>query len=268
MTQVSILIPTYNSGSFLEAALDHLASQLAPGDEVIIQDNLSSDGTPGVVERFDELVSSTVIYRRERDRGQSDALSRGLAIAKRPWVVWLNADDRLDRLDLLRDMAAPEVDVVAGGYQIEDESGRVLRTFPGRVLQLDRLLLRGCYLFSGALMFRTSALKAVGGFDPRWQYCMDYDLFLRLAASGVPTVACNDVTATFRIQPQSKTSNAQRKFVQETHELRVRSGRGVVPLRHLYAASATHAVAALLADVRYTRAYSQARTWLRRQGSA
>lgn len=259
MNPVAVLIPTYEAAAFLEEALVGLRQQLTPEDQVIIQDNCSGDRTVQVVEEFAGSTGATVDYRREADLGQADALSKALTLVRRPSVIWLNADDRIDDLNTLRGLSATGVDVGCGGFLVEDLKGNILRRCPGRPLSRNLLLRTGCYQFSGAVIFRTEALRLAGGFDPQWRYCMDYDLFLRLARGGASSAGISIPVSTFRIHANSKTSSAWRGFVTETHALRMRDGRSVLPSWSLYGATTTHALAAATSRLRYSETYSRVR---------
>src|SRR5262249_51487725 len=85
---VSVITPSYNQAQYIERTLASVRTQDYPNIEHIVVDGGSTDATRDVLRRqsFAEWIS-------EPDRGQSDALNKGLAKARGDIVGWLNSDD-------------------------------------------------------------------------------------------------------------------------------------------------------------------------------
>jgi glycosyltransferase involved in cell wall biosynthesis len=158
----------------------------------------------------------------EPDRGQSDALNRAIARASGEWIAWLNVDDLL--YPGLLASANPEADVVFGDFDYIDEAGALLRHHaPGAEFTRERLLADGCYVFSGAALFRRSLFARFGGLNEALRYTMDYELYLRIA----PEVRTRYVPRTlgaFRVHGDSKTQGLTWPIFAETARLRRRYG--------------------------------------------
>ena len=141
----------------------------------------------------------------EADKGQSDALNKGLAKAKGDWFFWLNADDVLlpDTLGKVRDFInrVERVETCRGGMfgdcvervnRVEWIAGdMVLIDGEGRVIRCQRD--RGSYrayegkpirVFGPSSFFRRELFERVGGFDVSLRYCMDTDLWCRFREAG------------------------------------------------------------------------------------
>lgn len=221
---MSVLIPSYNSYPYVSAAIQSALAQDDVDLEILVQDGGSTDGTREVLEAvFDDRVQ--VIC--EADTGQSDALNRALQRASGEFVIWLNADDLLTDASaaaLLRVARAAELDVVHGDFEIVDAEGEVIKGYSSAPLDRARLLRHGTYIFSGALLVRRALLLEVGGFDASLHYCMDYDLLLRLAATGRPAGSVPRVVAQFRRQPASKSELAWFPFLREWLSIGKRHG--------------------------------------------
>lgn len=216
---ISVVVPSLNGARHLGEALRSALEQEPGPDEVIVQDGGSTDATADVVASLgDDRVRLVV----ERDAGQSDALNRAVARATGEWIAWLNADDLL-RPGLFAQAAAhPDADLIYGDFDWIDERGSALRRFrPHPELTQERLLADGCYLFSGAALFRRRLFERFGGLDPRLRYAMDYDLYLRIA----PHVQAAYVPAhlgSFRVHAASKTSGLTWGIFRETGRVRRR----------------------------------------------
>src|SRR5689334_4727458 len=104
----SIVILAWNEWPMTRARLESLRPTLGPGDEVIVVDNGSEDGTPAGLRRFPWVK----IVTNGQDRGVAAGCNQGAAVASTHFLVFLNHDTRLTRrwLDaLLRPMAEPTV---------------------------------------------------------------------------------------------------------------------------------------------------------------
>jgi glycosyltransferase involved in cell wall biosynthesis len=90
---VSVVIPCYNAGKWLEQTLDSVHAQTHPQLQVIVVDDGSVDDSPAILERWARSRPLTVI--RQENRGQTAALNRGLAAADGDFIQYLDADDLL-----------------------------------------------------------------------------------------------------------------------------------------------------------------------------
>jgi len=90
--RVSICIPAYNAGKFIEAAISSALSQTYKNIEVIIIDDGSSDSTYELAMRYK---SGNVMVIHQENKGASAARNCGLGIATGDWIQFLDADDIL-----------------------------------------------------------------------------------------------------------------------------------------------------------------------------
>ena len=86
--KISVVTPSYNQGNFIEACIRSVLNQNYPNFEHIIIDNCSTDATSGVLKKYPHL--NCIV---EADRGQCDAINKGIRAASGDWILWLNADD-------------------------------------------------------------------------------------------------------------------------------------------------------------------------------
>jgi glycosyltransferase involved in cell wall biosynthesis len=217
---ISVVVPSFNGATYLRAALDSALAQDPPVTEIIIQDADSTDATAEVIAALDD---PRVVFVSEPDSGQSDALNRAIARARGQWICWLNVDDLLrPGLFAAAQEADPDVDVLYGGFEWIDEADRRLRAFdPSAELTQERLLADGCFVFSGAALFRRSLFERFGGFDPNLHLTMDYDFYLRIAPH-VRAEKVDGVLGAFRVHGSSKTSAITWGVFRETGRVRRR----------------------------------------------
>ena len=112
---VSIVIPIYNAGAFLEKTLRSLMCNDLTGVELIIMDGASTDDTSAILDHYRGFFSVCV---SEPDGGQSDAINKGFKRATQPILYWLNGDDIIlpNTLNAVRRTFRdyPETQVVVG----------------------------------------------------------------------------------------------------------------------------------------------------------
>jgi glycosyltransferase involved in cell wall biosynthesis len=212
---ISVVVPSYNSATFLREALESALSQEPGPLEVIVQDGGSTDDTAEVIAAVGD---PRITFISEPDAGQSDALNKGIARAHGDWIGWLNADDLY--LPGLFAAASDDADLVYGAFDYIDASGEVLRhVTPPWDLTRNRLLADGCFFFSGAALFRRSLFERFGDIDTSYRYAMDYELYLRFAED-VRAKYVPKTLGAFRVHGESLTTDISWGLVRETARAR------------------------------------------------
>lgn len=91
MSTITLIVPAYNEGPFIDRAIQSIRNQTVPFDQVILVDDCSTDGTR------EKIVAQTDFVRIEHpdNRGVSAARNSGLEQATSDWVTFLDADDEL-----------------------------------------------------------------------------------------------------------------------------------------------------------------------------
>ena len=92
MTEISIIIPTFNSAKTLAVCLDSILKQSFTDFEVLIMDGLSTDNTLEIAKSYDDI---RLIISSEKDNGIYDAMNKGITQSKGEWIYFLGSDDRL-----------------------------------------------------------------------------------------------------------------------------------------------------------------------------
>jgi glycosyltransferase involved in cell wall biosynthesis len=113
---ITHVVPVYNGAAYLRETLDSLLPELAPGDEVIVSDDGSTDDSVAIAEAW-----GRARVLRGRNQGAPAARNRAIAVAKGSWICLLDADDlalpdRVARLGA-RLLADDRPDLVYGGQR-------------------------------------------------------------------------------------------------------------------------------------------------------
>lgn len=200
MTQVpliTVVTPVLNGARFIGRAIESVRRVSALGVRVehLILDGGSTDGTAEIARRASsEPCSPIVRVVTEPDGGQSQAINRGLAMARGAFFAWLNADDYYVPEGLAehaRVMERGGAEAVVGRCRFVDERGRsVFVPSPPEPVETGALLRLLSGWFAGRSIVqpeafvRTEVLRAMGGVSERLHYTMDYELWLRLCLRG------------------------------------------------------------------------------------
>ncbi len=202
---VSVITPSYNQASFLEETIRSVLEQDYPNIEYIIIDGGSTDGSREIISRYADRLAWWV---SEPDRGQTDAINKGFAVARGEILAWLNSDDTYlphaiaQAVDYLR--SHPEAGMVYGDANLVGENGQVLGRFPAAQTDYRRLRRGYVHIPQQAAFFRASLWHKVGPLDPTFFFAMDYDLWVRLARLA-PLHYHPLLWANFRLQGQGKS---------------------------------------------------------------
>ncbi len=180
-TRVAWLIPVRNGAAWLGEAVTSALAECAPGDEVVVVDDGSTDHPADVLPR-----DGRVTLHSRPPVGIVGALEFGRRQTDAPYLARLDCDDLAlpGRLAAQRSVldARPEVAVV-GGHAVEEGLPEGMRRYVAWVNGLEDLhreILVESPLFHPGTLLRASAVDAVGGYRDG-DFPEDYDLWLRLA---------------------------------------------------------------------------------------
>lgn len=186
MTETSVIIPVLNGEKHVAAACASVADQLAEGDEIILVDNGSIDGTAEVIAKLDD---PRVRILTEATRGPAAARNRGLQEAQGRFVAFLDHDDLwpAGRHRKMLDLFTNDIDAVRGRIRMRFDNG----VDPSYV-RLDGSL--SPHAGVPAFLFRRQAIDRSGGFDTSMVFGEDTDFLARFLSSA-PGIAFLDADA-------------------------------------------------------------------------
>ncbi len=191
---VSVVIPTFNRGFCIGAAVDSVLRQTRPPDEIIVVDDGSTDDTPERLAAYGDRIR----YVQHVNSGVSAARNGGILVARSNWIAFLDSDDEWLPSKLETQLTALQADprLIAHACNARTNAGmgRTIDFFSlgdqlgilGENQSLERPLAHVlAYRFcTPALVVRRAALLAAGLFDTRMALFEDLDLMARVACLG------------------------------------------------------------------------------------
>jgi glycosyltransferase involved in cell wall biosynthesis len=209
LPKISIVIPSYNQGPFIERTIQSILNQNYPDLELILMDGGSKDQTMEIVKKYAGFFSH---IQSTPDGGQAAAIKRGFEIATGEFLTWLNSDDTYQSGSLLKAgqwlIDHPDCKFAYGNNFYIDQDDKVIteKIQPRAVLAV----MKYAYLTVPQMsaFWRRDLYLEAGGIDAKLQFAMDYDLFVRMAQMHLPSHFGFGV-GNFRIHNASKTTNLE-----------------------------------------------------------
>ncbi|HMQ76273.1 MAG TPA: glycosyltransferase family 2 protein [Flavobacteriales bacterium] len=217
---ISIVTPSFRQAAYIEECLRSVGDQPVPVQHVVV-DGGSADGSKELIAKH---AGRLHWWCSEPDRGQSDAINKGLARCTGTVFNWLNSDDLLlpGALKHVADAFADDPDLLVFGGRLVHRSAGGDRPFERRNDAGDvQRLFRDPVINQPATFYRMDVVKALGGVDPALHYVMDVELWWQvLFRHGPAHLRFEDVElAVFRLHEESKTVTAHRGFLDELASL-------------------------------------------------
>ncbi len=229
--RISLVTPSFNQAPFIERTVQSILNQQGDFDlEYMVFDGGSTDGTLDVLRRHD----GRLFWASERDRGQSDAINKGLRRATGDVVGWVNSDDVL-RPGALAKVAevfrAPSALWMHGRCDLIDEHDRVIRhgvtaykEWCCRHYSYARLVTEN-YISQQTTFWRRSLHDRVGYLDEGLHFAMDWDLWLRFGRVADPVYVPERLSG-FRWYKTNKSAADFKARVEEGLEMARRHAPG------------------------------------------
>jgi glycosyltransferase involved in cell wall biosynthesis len=220
--KISIITPSFNQGQFIEQTIQSVINQNYPNLEYIIIDGGSTDNTLEIIKNYERYITYWI---SESDKGQSDAINKGLKITTGDIINWLNSDDYYEPnilFKVAKEFENSSVNVVSGRGRLFRENETIgftkgVDVYPNNLAKTIGLL----RMDQPETFYRNTAIQKMGLLNLSLNYLMDRDWWLKyLLIYGVNGISCvNDVFVNFRLHEDSKTVSQKEGFDIDHHSL-------------------------------------------------
>ena len=125
--KVSIVTPSYNQGQYLEKTINSVISQDYPNLEYFIFDGGSTDNSSEILKKYSDSITSWV---SQKDKGQSDAINKGIEVSSGEIFGYINSDDFYEDgviqkvVDIFE--KRPDIDIIYGDFNYVDSKNKLL----------------------------------------------------------------------------------------------------------------------------------------------
>jgi glycosyltransferase involved in cell wall biosynthesis len=220
----TVVMPAYNAAGTIESAVASALRQTIQELELIVVDDGSTDDTLARLERFSDDPRVRVVS--QQNRGPGAARNTAIGLARGEIVSMLDSDDLWLPTYLSAMDAALRTEPAAGfaytdAWLLGDEgkiarktamsNSRPPRHPPRDPQQMLLALLEGNFIYTSASVPRP-VLEDVGGFDERFTYGEDYELWLRILESGRSAIRADGILAVHRTRDESLTADKRRFY--------------------------------------------------------
>lgn len=222
LPKISIVTPSYNQAKFIRATIDSVLSQNYPNLEYIVMDGGSTDKTVEILKSYGKKIK----WVSKKDKGQADAINKGLRMCSGEIMAYLNSDDIYLPKALKRVgeyYLQTKADWITGDCLVIDEHGNTSKNnwiISGYKRLLMALYSRTTLMIADSMLPQPStfwsrdAWDKVGEFNANYHYVMDYDYWLRLSNHYRPH-DLGVALSGFRSQPESKSETSRHKLMAE-----------------------------------------------------
>lgn len=208
--KISIVMPSYNQGKYIEASIKSVLNQNYQQIELIVVDNMSTDSTINVLNRY----KSKIKIVREKDNGQTNAINKGFKVATGEVISYLNSDDLLEPKALVHVadyfVHNPKSKIIYGKGQFISAKGGFISFYHTQYPTLSSLF-KECVISQPTVFMRKKVYEEIGLFDENLNYAMDYDYWIRVTKK-YKFYFLDKTLASTRLHSETKTAQKKEVF--------------------------------------------------------
>jgi glycosyltransferase involved in cell wall biosynthesis len=213
--KISVIIPSYNQGKFLEETILSVLEQDYRDLELFIIDGGSKDNSVEIIQKYSSHITGWV---SEKDSGQSEAINKGFRMSSGDIISWLCSDDlytpgTLKKVNEIFASLPPSVGVVHGNSVIF-QGEKVVNYDKGYGKWTVERQLAGMTFPQPSSFMKRTFVEQAGLLKTDYHFGMDYELFSRLIM--ICDFHYEDIFfSRYRLHNDSKSTTSIAKFIEE-----------------------------------------------------
>lgn len=247
-SKISVIMPCYNHAKYVDAAIQSVLNQTYRNIEVLLIDNVSTDGTKEIIAGFARKDKRVRPIFHKKNIGYEGSINEGFAKARGAYIALTSSDDIWYPEKLAVQMQAlnanPDYDIVHAGARLIDGEGRPRGKNIAEFYRVGQAELSGDVFYAmtrrnicctSTVVFKKKCLKTGGQFDLALKYAHDWWFYIQLAKKH-KFLYVDKVLADYRIHSTNLTRNRAIVYG-DYYIIHSRLARlGIEPKRHLIAA--------------------------------
>lgn len=185
--KVSIILPSYNSASYMRETINSVLAQSFTDWEFIIIDDASSDTSAKIIQDYCKNDKRIKFYVNKKNLGLSKTLNKGIDLAKGEFIAEIDDDDIwMDKTKLQKQyeflLNNSDYGIVGCFAHAVDTNGKKLFKikYPAEDVNIRKIVLRHTCIVHSSILIRKQTLIDIGKYSPLYPYAQDYELFLRI----------------------------------------------------------------------------------------
>jgi len=207
LPKISIITPCFNAAPFIEQTITSILDQNYPNLEYIIIDGGSSDGTVEIIQKYAHQLAYWI---SEPDKGQSEAINKGIEVSTGDVFNWINADDYLDKnvLDRIGEhFKDVNTNIVCAKTTFVRIDGSTYENVSTDFSKGDYSVLNSRGLNQMGMFWKLEKVKELQGVNTNFNFAMDLDMWKRYVLTfGLGGIIKDDINiGFFRLLETSKT---------------------------------------------------------------
>jgi glycosyltransferase involved in cell wall biosynthesis len=205
---ISVVIPSFNQGQYIEETLLSVIGQGYPNLEILVIDGGSTDNTVEILEKYSDKIS---YWHSKKDNGQADAINQGMNLSSGEVVCWINSDDMylpgilLDIGKRFRGLTDENYLIYGSALTINQVDGHLISgshlasPFDAFTLTYNDFIVQPSSFWTRKLW------QSTGELNPKYHYVLDWDWFIR-ASRFAEFEYVNKFFSVYRFHELHKTS--------------------------------------------------------------
>jgi glycosyltransferase involved in cell wall biosynthesis len=227
---LSVITPVYNGEKFISRCIECVSAQNCSGVEHVVVDGGSTDGTVQIL-RESVRTYPHLRWISEPDRGQSDALNRGISMARAEYIGILNADDFYEPaalrrvVDIIKNLPGPRF--IVGACNVLTTGDKLDWVNRPRVLRFENLMMLDDEIWPfpvnpSAYFYPKAVHGIVGLYNLEEHYAMDLE-FILAVVQAIEPLYVDAVLGNMRRIEGTKTFNSIRDGSLRPTQRRIRA---------------------------------------------
>lgn len=226
--RVSVVITAYNHEDYIAESLYSVLNQTYDNFEIIAINDGSSDSTGSIIEDIKNQYPHKIRFiNNKKNTRPKIAGNQGIKAAKGEFIAFNDGDDFWEPTKLEKQISIFDKDKSCSlglvytygrnlNLNLERKVNLIWNEDPKK--DLIKQLFHGAFFFKISMMVRAQIIQNLGGYNEKYPMCCDYELMLRIAASGAKFDRVPEVLVNHRIHLNNSTSN-RKKCMQNTKQM-------------------------------------------------